>query len=188
METLFGDVLRHIAASPAPFIAEAVQSVVLIGILVLFGRRYAAVRLEARRSSIADRVAGAGAALENSVKLREESVTVVARANEESPELIRQAREQADREHEAGVAAIETEADEIVLNARQTVEREKNRIRRGLSDRLVGLTTEVARRYLDEVLTESQRRELTQKAILEVLDRMEETLVPEGEIVNSRAS
>jgi F0F1-type ATP synthase membrane subunit b/b' len=68
---------------------------------------------------------------------------------------------------------MEAEAEEILAQARQTVEREKERFSRETGARLVQLTAETVLRYIDEMLTESERRALTQKAILASLGQME---------------
>jgi hypothetical protein len=58
------------------------------------------------------------------------------------------------------------------------VESEKERVRREASGRLLQLTTEAARRYLDEMLTETERRTVSQQAILASLQEMERGVPP----------
>jgi F0F1-type ATP synthase membrane subunit b/b' len=82
------------------------------------------------------------------------------------------AREQAQAERGAAIARIDSEAEQVIAQARQTVERDKNRVLRETSDRLIRLATETAKRYLSERLTESERRVLMQKAILASLEQL----------------
>ena len=173
MEALLRDVIAEIASHPARFIAEAVQAVLLVGIVAWFARRWARKRLAERRDRIGAALAEADAAEKACADLREQARSVTAQAEGEVPELLRAAREQAARERDAMIAAADTEARELVDQASRTVQAEKDRISREASDRLVHLTTEVTRRYLDEMLSESERRTLTQKAILASLGELE---------------
>jgi F0F1-type ATP synthase membrane subunit b/b' len=180
MAQLLGEILRQIANEPLLFIAEVVQSAILIAIIVWAGRRYAPGRLTARKSRIAAELEAARTAESDSQRIREEAVAVVTRARE-SAEAIRQgARQEADKERATSAAAIEAEAHQVVEQARKAVDAELTAIRRNASERLVQLTTETARRYLDEMLGESERRLLTQKAILAFLDQVEAPAGTEG--------
>ena len=172
MGELLSDVLRGITAEPARFIAEVVQSALVLVVLGWAGRRFVRRRLAARRETIAAQLANADAAERESVRLREEAAAAVARAQQDSPAIVRTATEQADQERQAAIARIESEALEVVAQARRSVERDKERVRREASARLISLTTEAARRYLDEMLTEADRRALTRKAILEALEEI----------------
>jgi F0F1-type ATP synthase membrane subunit b/b' len=172
MGELFSDVLRGITAEPVRFIAEVVQSALVLVVLGWAGRRFARRRLAARRETIAAHLAEADAAERESVQLREEAGAAAARAQQEAPAMLRSATEQANRERQASVARIESEALEVVAQARRSVESDKERVRREASARLISLTTEAARRYLDEMLTEADRRALTRKAILAALEEI----------------
>lgn len=173
MDALLRELIAEVAARPAQFIAEAVQAVLLLGVVAWFGRRWARKRLGERRDRIATELARAGAADKESTDLTEQARSAVAQAGREAPELLRAGQEQAARERAAMIAAVDTEARELVAQATRTVQAEKDRISREASDRLVHLTTEVTRRYLDEMLSESERRTLTQKAILASLGELE---------------
>ncbi len=168
-----GELLREIAAEPLRFAAEFLQSVLLLGVIWWAGRRLAGKRLQQRRAKIAAALEEARQADRDSVRLRDEARTLVEGVPSEAAEILRSGREQAERERAAAIALAETESAELVAQARQSIEREKERVVREASDRLVRLTAEAVRRYLDEVLTEGDRRALMQKAILASLEAME---------------
>jgi F0F1-type ATP synthase membrane subunit b/b' len=170
MGELLGEVLRDITADPARFTAEVVQSLLLLGIVVWGGRRYLVRRLAARREAIAAALAAADQAERESARLREEAREVVARAEQESPAVVRAATDAAERERQAASVRIEVEAREVVAQARRNVEGDRQRVLREASARLIRLTAEAARRYLDEMLTEDERRALTRRAVLEALE------------------
>jgi len=173
MDELLKEIVREIAAQPVQFTVQAVQSLLLIGILAWAGRKYSAGRLAARRARIAAELADADAAEQESVRLRAEVPTVASQSKEAAAGIVRSAREKADAERAASAAAIEAEARQIVDQARSAVEAEKAAVHREASERLMSLTTEAAKRYLDEMLTETERRALTQKAILDFLNQVE---------------
>lgn len=173
MEELLRSILHGITLEPGRFLAEVVQSALLLVIVGWGGGRYARGRLTERRERIAGELAKADAAERDSVLVLEEARAAAARGEQEAPVLVRTAREQAEHECGASIARTETEAGQMIVQARESVEREKTRILRETSERLIQLTTETARHYLDEILTEGQRRELTQKAILDSLEELE---------------
>jgi F0F1-type ATP synthase membrane subunit b/b' len=173
MADLFREILQQITADPVRFSAEVVQSLMLLGILGWAGGRFARTRLSARRSRVAAELAGAEEAERESSRIQAEARALAADAERQSPELVRAAEVAAGTEREKAIAAIAAEAEELIAQARQTVERERSRVVREASGRLVRLTAEAARRYLDEMLTESERRALTQKAILASLEQLE---------------
>jgi len=183
MEELLRGVLHGITLEPARFLAEVVQSALLLVIIGWAGGRYVRGRLAERRERIAGELARAEAAERDSVRFREEARAAAARGEAEAPAVVRTAREQAEHEREASIARSDTEAEQMIVQARDTVEREKNRILGESSERLIHLTTETARRYLDEMLTEGERRALTQKAILESLEEMERGSPPSDAVV-----
>ena len=173
MGELLRDVLRGITAEPARFVAEVVQSTLVLVVLGWAGRRFVRRRLAARRETIAAQLADADAAERESVQLREEAAAAAARAREDSPAIVRTATEQADQERQASIARIESEALEVVAaGPPERRARQGAGSRHEASARLISLTAEAARRYLDEMLTESERRALTQKAILEALEEI----------------
>jgi F0F1-type ATP synthase membrane subunit b/b' len=172
MGDIMGELLHEVAARPIAFAAEVVQSLLLIGVVIWGGRKYGTRRLAERRERITSELAAAASAEQESLTLREESLAVAANATTASASLVRGAHESATREREASKSEIDAAARQIVDKARNTVESERDHIRRDAADRLVHLTSEIARRYVDEFLTEPERRALTRKAIEAALDQL----------------
>jgi F0F1-type ATP synthase membrane subunit b/b' len=170
--TLLREVLHEITAAPARFLVEFAQSLLLIGIIAWLGRRWVRKRLVARRERIVAELADAEAAERRWASAGADVDAVIARAQQQTPEILKAARERAESERVAATARIESEAEQVIAQARQTVESEKRRAVRESADRLTQLATATARRYLDEMLTESERRALTQKAILASLEEL----------------
>jgi F0F1-type ATP synthase membrane subunit b/b' len=158
--------LQEITAEPTRFLAEFVQSLLLLAILWRVGRKQIRKRLDTRRARIVAELAEAEQAERDVTRLEEETRARSARTRDEGPALLRQAEAAARQEREAAVARIEAEAKELIGQAAQAVERDKTRLASESARRLIQLTATATRRYLDEILTESDRRALTQKAIL----------------------
>jgi F0F1-type ATP synthase membrane subunit b/b' len=173
MGELIREVLHEIAANPARFAAELVQSAVLVALIVSIGREKLGKRLDGRRARIVAEMAEADAAVQESARIRDEARALGERPPEEGPALLHRAEEEGARQRKAAIAAMEAEAEEILAQARQTVEREKERFSRETGARMAQLTAGTVLRYIDEMFTESERRALTQKAILASLGQME---------------
>lgn len=180
MGELLRDFLDEITADRSRFLAELVQSLILLAILGWAGRKAARKRLDARRARIVAELAEAEQAERDVGRLYEEARSRAARARDEAPALLRQAEARAQQEREAAIGRIEAEANELIGQARQAVERDKARIAREAAGRLVELTADATRRYLDEMLTESERRALTQKAILASLVELSGSTSPDA--------
>jgi F-type H+-transporting ATPase subunit b len=172
MQGLLREALQQITAAPGHFAAEVIQSALLVGGIVWFGRKLLGKRLVARRAQIAADAAAAAAAEERWARIQDEVGAVVAAAERDGAAILEAARRQADEERSASTARIEQEAEETIAEARQTIDRERHTAMRETADRLVRLTTETVTRYLDEMLTEGERRDLLQKAILATLQEL----------------
>jgi F0F1-type ATP synthase membrane subunit b/b' len=130
-------------------------------------------RLAARAARVGAALDEANAAEEAAVRLDEEARLVVEQAQRDAPELVHAMQVKISAERTAAIARHDEEAQALLEQARRTVEAEMARVRREASERLVQLTTEAARRYLEESLSESEHRTLTKKAILQFLDDLE---------------
>ncbi len=170
--------LGEITARPLPFLAEVAHFLVLAIVIGWVARRPVAKRLAARRERIGAALAEAEQAERAGAALGEEAAAAVASAERAAPALVAAAREQAEKERAEGLVQAEAEAAEALRLARETVEREKAKVEADAVERLVALTTEIARRYLDEFLGEGERRAITEQAILESLERLEHGPVP----------
>ncbi|GAO02159.1 ATP synthase F0 subunit B [Anaeromyxobacter sp. PSR-1] len=180
MGALLQAALDEVTAHPATFAVEAGQALVLIAALAWAVRRFASRRLEARREGIASALAEADRAEQEVGALHAEARDVVVRAEQEAARLVASAREEAGKARQAADAAVEAEAALLIRQASETLEREQQAARAEASERLVRLTTATARRYLDEVLTDAERRALTQKAIVAGLEELERGLREPG--------
>lgn len=173
MEEVLQAALREITASPLAFLAEVLQSALLVAIVAWAGRRVLGKRLGARRARIAAELARAEAAERESARMREEAREAVEQASREAPGVVQAARDRAERDRQAAVVEVEAEAERAIRQAQETVAADERKVVHDASERLVRLTAEIARRYLDEVLTERERRALTDRVILDALDELE---------------
>lgn len=165
--------LREIAARPLAFLAEAVQSVLLVALVAWAGRRVLGRRLAARRARIAAELAEADAAEREAARLREEARDLVERAAHEAPGIVEEARRRAEQDRGAAAGEAEAEAERAIRQARESVAADERKLVHDGSQRLVRLTAEIARRYLDEVLGDRERRALADRVILEALAELE---------------
>lgn len=181
MGELLREFLRQITAEPLRFLAELVQGLLLLALIWWAARKQVRQRLEVRRARIMAELAAAEQADRDTVRLQEDANALSARTSEEGPALLRQAKARTSQEREAAIERIEAEAKELAEQAVQQVERDKARLTRESGRRLVQLTAAATRRYLDEILSESDRRGLTQKAILTSLAELTAPSRPDSE-------
>ena len=173
--------LHEVAARPMPYLAEVVHFLVLVGVIGLVAHRPLAKRLAKRRERIAAELAEAERNERECVALGDEARGAEPRAKEDARGIVAAARTQADEERAAGTTRAQAEAEQAIRLAHEAVEREKTKVSAEASERLVALTAEIARRYLDEFLSEDERRAMTERAILESLEEMERGPVPSSQ-------
>jgi ATP synthase F0 subunit b len=175
MKELIQEGLRQITGEPLIFTVELVQFLLLILIIRFLLPRIVGTALKERRKRIAAEVEKADQADAAYANAQQEAAALVAEARAEARKIIEAARIAAQEERRAGLDRAVQEANAILLQAGQTIETEKERVVSEASEQLVTLITLVSRRFIEESLTESERRAVTQKLILASLDDMEGT-------------
>jgi F-type H+-transporting ATPase subunit b len=173
MSDLIQEVLHEITGEPLRFAVEFVQFVLLVVIIRYLVRRSVGTHLTARRDRIAAEVQKANQADTAYSESQRRASLLVTEARDEARRTVEAARIAADAERQAGLEQAEQEANDILLQAQQTIDTEKNRVGSEASEELISLITMVSRRYIEESLTESERRTVTQKLISASLKEME---------------
>jgi len=173
MKELIQEVLRQISGEPLMFTVELAQFLLLVLIIRFLLPRIVGTALNERRKGIAAEVEKADHADAAYAEAQQQAAALVAAARAEARRTIEAARTAAQDERRAGLDQVEQEANAILLQARQAIETEKGRVAGEASEQLVTLITLVTRRFIEESLTESERRAVTQKLILASLNEME---------------
>ena len=173
MSELIQEVLHEITGEPLRFAIELVQFVLLVVIIRYFVRRSVGTHLKTRRDRIAAEVQKADQADTAYAEAQHRASLLKTEARDEARRTVEAAKIAADAERQAGLEQVEQEADAILLQARQAIDTEKNRVGSEASEELITLITLVSRRYIEESLTESERRTVTQKLIIASLKEME---------------
>ncbi len=172
MNELIQEGLRQITGKPLIFTVELVQFILLVLIIRFLLPRIVGTALKERHNRIAADVEKADQADAAYAKAQEQAAALVDTARAEARRTIEAARTAALEERRAGLDRAEQEANAILLQAGQAIETEKQRVTSEASEQLVTLITLVTRRFIEESLTESERRAVTQKLILASLKEM----------------
>lgn len=175
MNELIQEVLHEITGEPLRFAIEFVQFVLLVVIIWYLVRRSVGTHLTARRDRIAADIQKADQADTAYAEARTRASVLVTEARDKARRTVEAARIAADAERRSGLEQAEQEAEAIVLQARQAIDTEKSKVGSEASEELITLITLVSRRYIEESLTESERRTVTQKLIVASLKEMENT-------------
>ncbi len=173
MKALIQEAFREIAAQPLMFAVEVVQFLLLAAIVGLFLRRIVGNKLKERRERVTAEVEKAERADAAYAEAQQQAAALVAGARTESQRIIEAARRAAEEELRIGLEKAEQEAGAILLQASQAIETEKEKVAAEAAERLMTLITEITRRFIEESLTESERRRVTEKLILAGLKEME---------------
>jgi F-type H+-transporting ATPase subunit b len=175
MSELIQEVLHEITGKPVTFAVEIVQFLLLVVIIRFLLPRLVGTNLKARRERIAAEIEKADQADAAYAEAQQQAAALMAEARREAQRIIEAAGIAAQEERRTGLDRAEQEANAILLQANQAIETEKGRVTGEASEQLVTLITLVTRRFIEESLTESERRAVTQKLILASLKEMEGT-------------
>jgi F-type H+-transporting ATPase subunit b len=173
MEELFREALHEITGQPLIFAAEVVQFLLLVLLIRLLLRRTLGKDLKERRVRIAGEIERAKRADEEYAGTQQQAASIVAEAHTEAQRVIEAARSSSQERHRIGLEQAEQEENAIILQAQETIKTERERVILEASEQLADLITLVTRRFIEEALSESERRALTQKLILTRLEEME---------------
>jgi F0F1-type ATP synthase membrane subunit b/b' len=179
MSELIQEVLHEITAQPFIFTVEAVQFLALVVIIRALLLRLVRRDLQERRERIAAELKKADRADAAYAEAQRQAAVLLADARAEAERVIEAAGTAAREERGTGRKQVEEEASAILSQARQAVEAEKEKVTGEASEHLVMLITEVTRRFIEESLTESERRAVTEKLILASLQEIEGTASPQ---------
>jgi F-type H+-transporting ATPase subunit b len=168
---LFQEVVREVTRTE--FLVEFVQGCLLVAILVFVVPRLLRPRIAARAERVKAELESAETAEDERAKSQREARRIVSIARRESRAAAEQACAEAEAKRAEALAAAEQEAADIVATARRTVEAEKAAVVSQACDETVALVTVIARRYLEEALSEGERRKLTEKLVLSSLESMD---------------
>jgi F-type H+-transporting ATPase subunit b len=178
MNELIQEALRQITGEPLMFTVELAQFLLLVLLIRFLLPRIVGTALKERRTHIATEVEKADQADAAYAQAQQQATALVAAARAEAQRIIETARTTSHDERRVGLDRAEQEANAVLLQARKAIETEKERVTSEASEQLVTLITLVIRRFIEESLTESERREVTQKLILAGLNEMEGTASP----------
>ena len=179
MKELIQEVLRQITGEPLIFTVELAQFILLVLIIRYLLSRTVGTSLKERRKRIVAEVEKADQADAAYATAGQEAAALVAAARAEAQRTIEAARTAAQEERRAGLDRAEEEANAILLQAGQAIETEKERVAGEASEQLITLITLVSRRFIEESLTESERRAVTENLILASLQEIEGTASPQ---------
>ena len=173
MRELIQEVLNEIAGEPFRFGVEFLQFLILVVMMRFLLVRSVGPALKKRRERIAAEVEKADQADAAYAAAQQQAAALVAEAGAEARRTIEAAKAAAHDEREAGLDQAEQGARAILLQAEQAIEAEKVKVTGEASEELVTLITQVARRFIEESLSENERRAVTQKLILSSLKELE---------------
>lgn len=176
--------IHEIAAEPVKFAIELVQFAVLVFIVkaVAFGfgaksKGFLGNMLAERHKRVEAQIARIEGADARLLAARGEATSIVARANLDARALVKEARSTAKQEAIAAEQALAAEGDEIIGQARESLERERAETLTGIHDQLVGVVVLSTRQMLDQGLAPQEQREMVRRTILESLDDLDRVVL-----------
>ena len=150
--------------------------IVLIAMLVLFiGLSYllfnpARNLLNKRKEYIENQLAEAAQAKEDALGMKEEYDSKLAKVEEESAELLAEARKKAKKRESEIVAEAGEEAHRIVTRAEKEVALEKDKVRDEMKQEMVQVATLMAGKFVSKSLDEQTQAELVAETLKDMGD------------------
>ncbi len=173
MIEILEEIVREISKHPGLFVLELIQFLLLAGLLVFFIPRYLKKFLNDRKERIIEDLKRSEEAFEEHKIAEEEAKAIITRARENASQIIKEAEIEAQKEMEAIMKQAEEEVKDIIGRTKEAIDNEKRLMFKEMNEQLVSLIAKITRRYIEEALSEDEKRALTQKAIISGLEEIE---------------
>lgn len=173
MIEIFKEIVHEISEHPGLFILELVQFLLLAGLLAFFVPRYLKKFLIDRKERIIDDLKRSKEAFEEHRIAKEESEAIISSTREKASQIIKEAESEAQKEMEEVMKQADEEVKEIIGRTKEAIDNERRLMFKEMNEQLVSLIAAITRRYIEEALSEDEKRALTQKAIISGLEEIE---------------
>lgn len=155
------------------FVWEAINLIILVGVLIFFSRKPVTAFLKSRRSEVADNLSASEKLLRESESRLAELKRKTENLDAELAEIRRETAERAEREAVEIVAEAKTTAARIERDAESAVERETLRAQQALRKEAAELAMELAGERLRGEVTDADRSRLVDEFVERVGDGAE---------------
>lgn len=164
-----GDIgVKLLVPKLSEFIPGLLAFLVIWFILSKFAWPAVSAMLDQRAKTIKDSLAQAEAAHIEAQRLLEEYKAQIADARKESAEILAEAKRSGEALRADITAKAQSEADQIIVKARQAIESEKKQALSELQASVADLSVSVAGRLIGEGLSEAGHRKLIEQYLAEV--------------------
>lgn len=172
MAELLHEAWAEIAGNPVLYIIELIQFAILVAIIVYAGKKVIGGYLTRRHDRISADVAEAAKGREALAYARSEAKAIVDEARKEAAATVRRAQAGARKALNEAKAQAEREAAVVLKQAGETVTAERRSVAEESARRFVELIPILARRYIEEELSEADRRAMIEDTIISGLKEL----------------
>jgi len=155
-----GEVLGSLGINGPALLSQAVNFLILFGLLTVLLWKPAMQRLETRREMLRKQREDADAVAQARADIDQERARAMEQARAEATQLLAEARQQARESAEQAAAKARQQAEQLLAQARQDAEEERNRLLGQMREQITALALAAAHKLVGEALDEQRQRAL----------------------------
>ncbi len=176
-----GDALTALGINGSFLLSQAVNFLILFGVLTLLLWKPAMRRLDARREMLRQQQEDAATVARERSEIAQERARVLDEAKAEATRILSEARSQGQEIIKRAQAEARKEAERLTEQARRDAEEERNILLAQMRDQIGALAIAAAHRLVGEALDERRQRALVDAFFSGVREGRVEVLPPEME-------
>lgn len=174
-----GEALGSLGINPTFLLSQAVNFLLLFGVLTALLWKPAMRRLETRREMVRKQQEDAEAVAQDRAAIEQERAQMLDEARAEANRILTEARGQARQIIEQATTQARQEAEQFLIQARRDAEEERNLLLGQMREQIAALAIAAAHRLVGEALDEQRQRALVDAFFSGVREGRVEVL-PEG--------
>jgi F-type H+-transporting ATPase subunit b len=155
-----GEVLSALGINPTYLLSQAVNFLILFGLLTALMWKPAMRRLEARREMARRQREDAEATTQTRARIEQERSGVLGEAQAEADRLLAEARQQTRETSDRLLAEARQKAEQMIAQARKDAEDERNRLLSQMREQIAALAIAAAHQLVGDALDERRQRAL----------------------------
>ena len=174
-----GEALGSLGINLTFLLSQAINFLILFGLLTVLLWRPAMQRLDARREMLRKQREDAEAIAQARAEMEKEREQILGEARAEANRLLAEARERARQIVEQATAEAHQQAEQLLVQARRDAEEERNLLLGQMREEIAALAIAAAHKLIGEALDEQRQRALVDAFFSGIREGRVEVL-PEG--------
>lgn len=166
------DVTKQFGIEPTLLVAQIINFLIILFVLKKFFYKPITKMLDARRATIAESLKNAEEIEQKLQETEEKSAKIIADSQQKAEQLLEDAKTQAENITNAAIDEAKKAQAELMQKAMEQIAAEKETMKKDIEEETLALVVEVTQKVLGRSMKNSEKAELTKKAIAQMSEKV----------------